>query len=203
MYPKIKICGLLRQSDIDSVNSAKPDYIGFVFAESRLKITAIQAESLRKNLSSEITPVGIFVNESIDNIISLAQNGIIDMIQLHGDEEEQYIEKIKSLIDTPILKGVSVLKVGDVQKWENSCANYLLFDSKGGASGQVFDWRLIGETQRDFFLAGGLTIKNIDSAIQTTNPFAVDMSSGVETNGFKDEKKIQAIISRIRGEAPL
>jgi len=198
LYPKIKICGLTRPCDIDAVNSAKPDYIGFVFAESRLKLSAFQAEELRKHLSRDIIPVGVFVNEPMDNIISLVQSGIIDIVQLHGDETEQYIEKVKSITNKPVIKAVAVNKTGDVQKWENSCADYLLFDSKGGGTGRIFDWDLIGETQREYFLAGGLNAENIDSAIKRTNPFAVDMSSGVETNGFKDEEKIKAIVSRIR-----
>ena len=186
----------MRQCDIDAVNAAKPDYIGFVFADSRLKITAAQAEELRKNLADDIIPVGIFVNEPIDNVLSIVQAGTIDIIQLHGDESEQYIEQLKSLTHKPIIKAVTVLKAGDVQKWENSCADYILLDS-GGATGKVFDWNLIGEVQRPFFLAGGLNIENIDSAMQL-QPFAVDISSGVETNGFKDEEKIQAIIKRVR-----
>jgi len=198
LYPKIKICGLLRPCDIDAVNFAKPDYIGFVFAESRLKITTFQAEKLRKNLSRDIIPVGVFVNEPINNIISIVQSGIIDIIQLHGDETEQYIARLKSLTDAVIIKAVAVIEAGDVQKWENSCVNYLLLDSKGGATGQLFDWNLIGEIQKRFFLAGGLNIENIHSAIQKTSPFAVDMSSSVETNGLKDEEKIKAIISKIR-----
>ena len=200
MYPKIKICGLSRQCEIEAVNLVKPDYIGFVFAESRLKVTAFQAEALRKNLSCDIIPVGIFVNDSVENIASFARCGMIEIIQLHGDETEDYIEKLKSLADKPIIKAVAVNKTGDAQKWEKSCADYLLFDSKGGASGQVFDWELIGEVQRDFILAGGLNIKNIDAAIQKTKPFAVDTSSGVETNGFKDEDKISKFIRRIRCE---
>jgi len=200
MYPLIKICGLTQPWDIDAVNIAKPDYIGFVFADSRLQINPFQAENLKKRLSPDITPVGVFVNETIDNIISIIRRDIIHVVQLHGDETENYIETLKSLTDKPVIKAVSVLKAGDVQKWLGTCADYILLDNKGGASGQPFDWNLIGEVNRKFFLAGGLNTQNIQSAIERLNPYGVDISTGVETNGAKDKEKVIAIIRRIRNE---
>lgn len=197
---KIKICGLSLLCDIEAVNEIKPEYIGFVFAESRRRVTPAQAEKLRTELSPDIMPVGVFVNETVEKIIPLIRNGIIDAVQLHGDETEKYIETLKSLTDKPVIKAISVLKAGDVQKWTDTCADYLLLDSKGGGTGQSFDWDVIGEVHREFFLAGGLNFENIQSAVLKTKPFAVDVSGGVETDGVKDREKIISIIRRVRNE---
>ena len=200
MRPKVKICGLTRQCEIDAVNAAKPDYIGFVFALSRLRISASQAGSLREKLSPQIVAVGVFVNEDIEKIIPLTESGIIDAVQLHGNETEEYIMALKSLTDKPVIKAIPVLKNGDVQKWSGSCADYILLDGKGGATGKPFDWDLIGKVSRQFFLAGGLNARNIQSAIEKTCPYAVDISTGAETNGIKDKEKIAEILRRVKGE---
>lgn len=200
MRPLIKICGLTRQCEIDAVNAAKPDYIGFVFADSRLKISVSQANCLRKRLSPDIIPVGVFVNEPIEKIMPLIRNGIIEAAQLHGDESEEYIKTLKTLTNKTVLKAIPVLKAGDVQKWSDTCADYILLDNKGGATGKPFDWNLIGEVRRKFFLAGGLNSENVKYAVEKFSPYAVDISSGVETNGLKDEEKIRTIIRRIRNE---
>jgi len=185
--------------EIDAVNHAKPDYIGFVFANSRLRIDGNQAEALRQRLSPHITPVGVFVNEVIPQIAALLKYGIIDMAQLHGDETESYIEKLKSLTDKQIIKAVAVLQAGDAQKWQHTSADYILLDNKGGASGKPFNWDLVGKLLRGFFLAGGLTAENIVHAIEKTNPYAVDISTGAELNGYKDKAKILALIEAVRG----
>ena len=195
---KIKICGMTRPCDIEAANAAKPDYIGFVFAKSKRRVEPEQAARLRSRLSADIVAVGVFADEAPENIASLLRLGIIGAAQLHGGEEEAYIKKLKTLTSMPIIKAVSVLKAGDVQKWAESCADYLLLDGKEGGSGGAFDWELIGEAKKPFFLAGGLNIENIEAAIKKTSPFAVDISSGIETNGLKDEKKIKSIISIIR-----
>ena len=195
---KIKICGLTRSWDIESVNIEKPDYIGFVFANSRRRVTPTQAMELRSKLAKEIIPVGVFVDETPENILQLVQNGVIEMVQLHGTETEEYIVKLKELTDVPIIKAISVQHTGDVQKWESTAADYLLLDSQGGGTGQAFDWSLIGKTPKPYFLAGGLDANNITNAISQTTPFAVDVSSGVETDGFKDPKKINEFIWRVR-----
>ena len=195
---KIKICGLTRLCDIEAVNAAKPEYAGFVFAESKRKVTPRQAEKLRAILSPDITLVGVFADETPENILSLVHSGIVDIIQLHGDENETYIEKLKAQTDKPIIKAVPVLNTGDVQKWADTCADYLLLDNKTGGMGRAFDWHLIGEAKKPFFLAGGLNIENIISAVLKIRPFAVDISSGVETQGSKDAEKIKAIIIKIR-----
>ena len=184
--------------DIEAVNTANPDYAGFVFAKSPRRVTPEQAADLRKRLSSNIIPVGVFVNEPIDSIMELIRSDVIEIIQLHGNETEEYIEKMKSVCESPIIKAVSVTSAGDIQKWDNTCANYLLFDNKTGGTGESFDWELIGKTKKPFFLAGGLNIENIEAAIQKTNPFAVDISSGVETDGLKDGEKIISIVKKIR-----
>ncbi|WP_230397677.1 phosphoribosylanthranilate isomerase [Novisyntrophococcus fermenticellae] len=195
---KVKICGLSRPCDIEAVNEVKPEYIGFVFAESRRKVTPQQALELRKMLEPDIIPVGVFVDEKAENIVSLMQNGIIDAVQLHGSENEKYIEKLKVLIKKPIIKAIAVQNEGDVQKWAATSADYLLLDNKGGGAGLSFNWNLIGKTDKPFFLAGGMNLENIKKAIEETNPFAVDVSSGVETDGFKDPEKIKEFIKRVR-----
>ena len=197
---KIKICGLSRICDIESVNLAKPEYIGFVFAESGRKVTPEQAKELRMKLLPDIIPVGVFVNEKPESIVSIVKSGIIDVIQLHGDETEEYIKEIKDLTGKPIIKAVSVIKAGDVQKFADTKADFLLLDNKSGGTGKAFDWDLIGEVNKPFFLAGGLNIDNVGLAISKSNPFAVDISSGVEVDGFKDRDKIMAIIRSIRND---
>jgi phosphoribosylanthranilate isomerase len=195
---KIKICGLTRPCDIDVVNDEKPDYVGFIFANSRRKVTPRLAMELRNKLSKEIIPVGVFVDETIVNILPLVQNSVIDIIQLHGAENEEYIVKLKELTTVPIIKAVSVQHPGDVQKWDSTSADYILLDNKGGGTGQAFDWSLIGKTEKPYFLAGGLDAENVTSAINQTTPYALDVSSGVETDGFKDPGKIKEFIRRAR-----
>jgi len=195
---KIKICGLSSPCDIESVNAEKPEYIGFVFAQSRRKVTRIQAANLRKILSPDIIPIGIFVDETIPNIVPLVSDGIIDIIQLHGSEDEEYIQNLRRLTDKPIIKAIGVQKKEDVQKWSATTADYLLLDHTSGGTGKTFDWDLIGEIRNSYFLAGGLNPENVTQAIQKTAPYAVDVSSGVETEGKKDPVKIREFIRRIR-----
>lgn len=200
---KIKICGLTRLCDIDAANEAMPDYVGFVFAESRRQVTAAQALALRERLHERIVPVGVFVNDDASHILALVEQGVIGAIQLHGEEDERYIEKIKtgirSISETMIIKAVSVSRIGDAQKWENTCADYLLLDNKGGGTGVCFDWRCIGHMRKPYFLAGGLGPGNIEAAINQVNPYAVDVSSGVETDGYKDSEKMKELVRRVRG----
>jgi phosphoribosylanthranilate isomerase len=195
---KIKICGLTRQDDIDMVNACMPDYIGFVFAESKRKVSPKQATELRQRLARGISPVGVFVDETIECVLFLIRGGVIDVVQLHGTEDEDYIKRLKELTDKPVIKAVAVQSPRDAQKWENSCVDYLLLDSKGGGTGQTFDWAQIGKTTKPYFLAGGLDITNVARAISETKPFAVDVSSGVEENGLKDRAKINEFIRRVR-----
>ena len=192
---KIKICGMRRPEDMEIANKYKPDYIGFVFAESPRKVSYDQARELSGLLSEDIVPVGVFVNEHMKLIVDLFKEGIIEMAQLHGDEDENYIKN---------LKAKSLEETGDYNKrlfeWRDSTADYFILDS-GKGSGKTFDWDLIDKDNEFFknsiFLAGGLNSENISSAIEEFNPFAVDLSSSVETNGFKDEKKIKEIVEII------
>lgn len=191
---KVKICGLKRECDIDYVNEACPDYIGFVFAKSKRQVTPEQAKVLKARLDKGILAVGVFVNEEIEFIISLVKEGIIDVIQLHGGEDNAYISKLKAITQASIIKAVNP------QNDYNYTADFLLYDNAGGGTGQAFDWRLLNKPNKPFFLAGGISLDNIDQALKTVKPFAIDISSGVETDGFKDRQKILDIVGRIRNE---
>ena len=196
---KIKICGLKRLDDIEIVNKYKPDYIGFVFADSKRKVTSDLACKMKKNLDSSIKSVGVFVDEDIDVIIKLYDEGIIDIAQLHGLENEEYIKKLKqkSNYQLEIINAIEMSDEKDLKEYDNSLADYLLLDS-GKGSGKTFDWRLIRkDLKKEFFLAGGLNSQNISQAIQEFNPYAVDLSSSVETNGYKDELKIKKVMEAI------
>ena len=197
--PRIKICGLSRMADIEAVNAARPDYVGFVFAESKRRVTRTQATELRKNLAPGIMPVGVFVNESINTIVSLIGHGVIDAVQLHGNEDEAYISSLRAACDKPIIKAVSMENPADVHRYDNSDADYILLDSGAGGTGKSFDWDMIEHIEKPLFLAGGLDINNVKEAIERVGPFAVDISSGVENDdGVKDGEKIKAIVKTIR-----
>ena len=196
---------------MEIANKYKPDYIGFVFAESPRKVSYEQARELSGLLSEDIVPVGVFVNEHMKIIVDLFKDGIIEMAQLHGDEDENYIKnlKAKSLEETgreiPVVNAIEInAENTDYNKrlleFKYSSTDYFILDS-GKGSGKTFDWDLIDKDNEFFknsiFLAGGLNSENISSAIEEFNPFAVDLSSSVETNGFKDEKKIKEIVEII------
>ncbi|GAB6153204.1 phosphoribosylanthranilate isomerase [Desulfosporosinus burensis] len=197
---KIKICGLFRDCDIDYVNEAMPDFIGFVFAKSRRQVSTEWAEAMRPRLRSEITPVGVFVNESLAKVAKLLKDNIIEMAQLHGEENENYIQALKTLTNKPIIKAVRVLSREDIEAAQHTLADYLLLDNGAGGTGESFDWSLVRQVkkQEPFFLAGGLKADNIEQAIAATSPYAVDLSSGVETDGMKDRDKILEIVRRMR-----
>ncbi|MDP4120160.1 MAG: phosphoribosylanthranilate isomerase [Bacillota bacterium] len=198
---KIKICGLTRADDIIAVNRFMPDYIGFVFAKSRRQVTYEQAVLLKDNLNPKIKAVGVFVDEPLPNIIKLIKDGVIDIVQLHGEEDEAYIKKLRQESNGPIIKAVRVQSAEQILKAEKLPCDMLLLDSyqkdQQGGSGKGFDVSLIPPLKKPFFLAGGLNNENIESMINKCRPFAVDISSGVETNGIKDEKKIEQIIKTI------
>lgn len=198
---KIKICGLSQECDIDFANDAKLDYVGFVFANSRRKITKKQAYILKKKLNSDIKTVGVFVNEDINFILELLNENIIDIIQLHGHEDEKYMLELKRKTDNPIIKAITVDKKDFISNFSNTLADYLLLDSGAGGTGMKFDWNLLDkEIKKPFFLAGGINAENVEQAIKLINPFAIDISSGVETNGYKDRYKILDIVRRVRCE---
>lgn len=196
---KIKICGLSRLCDIDYVNMTMPDYIGFVFApRSKRYVSPSQAAQLKARLSPCIKAAGVFVDEEAENILDIAGRGIIDIIQLHGSEDDHYISKLKAVSDVPIIKAFSIKSKKDIQTAVLSSADYILLDNGAGGTGDTFNWSLISGVSRPYFLAGGLTPNNVEQAVAINHPFAVDASSGVETDGVKDFNKIKAFIDTVR-----
>lgn len=199
MRSRIKICGLSRSCDIDYVNEAMPDYIGFVFAESPRQVNVGQAGALKEKLNPEICAVGVFVNERAEVIAGLAEQGIIRMVQLHGQEDEAYISQLRRRLDglsVGIIKAFSVKSAKDVKRACQSSADYILLDHGRGGTGQRFDWRLTEAADRPFFLAGGLCPDNIEAACRT-GAFALDVSSGAETDGRKDREKIKLLMKAV------
>lgn len=235
---RIKICGLSRPCDIDYVNASKPDYIGFVFAKSKRQVSPLQAAELKRRLNPDIRAVGVFVNEEPERIAGLVSDGIIDWVQLHGQEDEAYIDSLRKLLARageetecgrnnpgvgtesvcdnsgagegggchktaatqnacPIIKAFSIKTPEDVKNACKSSADYILLDQGAGGTGKTFDWHMIGEIGRPFFLAGGLGPDNVEAAMQT-GAFALDLSSGVETDGFKDAEKIELCVRKVR-----
>lgn len=197
---KIKICGLTRKEDIDAVNFALPDYIGFVFAKSRRQVDEHKAMALKSHLNPAIKAVGVFVNEDIEKIIRLCKSQIIDVIQLHGDENKEYINTLKSSVPNQIIKAIRIKDHQDL-KTDYPC-DFLLFDAfhpgQYGGTGKTFDWSIISNVKKPYFLAGGISLENILKVIEQYNPYCIDVSSGVETNGYKDPQKILDIVSLAR-----
>lgn len=197
---KIKLCGLTRPNDIEAVNELMPEYIGFVFAKnSRRYISPEEASKLKKMLNPKIKAVGVFVNEKINTVASLLNKGVIDLAQLHGTEDDRYIEKLRSFTFKPIIKAFQVRTSDDIRGAQSSKADFILLDS-GKGSGQSFDWELIKNISRPYFLAGGLDSENITTAVRSLKPYAVDLSSGIETDGVKDKKKMTAFTNAVRKE---
>ncbi|MBR3139251.1 MAG: phosphoribosylanthranilate isomerase [Methanobrevibacter sp.] len=197
---KIKICGIKRLEDIEIVNKYKPDFIGFVFANSKRKVSHNLALNLRKNLSEDISAVGVFVDADKKEILKLYNDGIIDIAQLHGNEDENYICDLKKKTQNKlkIIKAIEISQNTDLSQYDDYNSDYLLLDS-GKGSGKTFDWNLIKkDLKKDFFLAGGLNSSNISQAICEFNPYAVDLSSALEVDGFKDENKIKEIMEIIK-----
>lgn len=199
---KIKICGLSRPIDIDMVNDAQPDHIGFVFAKSKRQVSEEKAYELKQRLHSRIPAVGVFVNEDAEKIIGICQAGIIDIVQLHGDEDEAYLLELKRRISNPIIMAIRVRTVEDIIKADSMPSDYLLLDAyqedEYGGSGITFDWSIIKGLTKPFFLAGGINGGNVARAIALTKPYGIDVSSGVETDGYKDKNKITELIEKVR-----
>lgn len=195
---KIKICGLTRLEDVEAVNEAKPDYAGFVFAKSRRRITKEHAVTLRRYLDPEILTVGVFVNELPAIVAGYLEEGIIDLAQLHGNEDEVYIHNLRLQTGQPLIQAFSVSSEEDVEKAKKSSADYILLDHGKGGTGTAFDWSLLQNMDRPYFLAGGLGVENVEDAVRKLHPYAVDVSSKVETEGKKDREKIIEFVRRIR-----
>ena len=196
---KVKICGLSRAEDIAAVNRVLPDYIGFVFAPSRRRVEAKTAAGLKESLDPRIKTVGVFVNEEISAVAELHRNGIIEIVQLHGDEDDDYIRRLKDTCGCRVIKAVGV---GEALPMLPTAPDYLLFDTlseQRGGVGRAFDWNVLhGYRGPPYFLAGGLTAHNVVDSIALLNPFCVDVSSGVETGGIKDAEKIEMFVSLVR-----
>lgn len=201
---KIKICGLTREEDIEAVNRILPDYIGFVFfRKSHRFLTAEQAGALKKKLDPRIRAVGVFVDEKKEVVSDLLNRGIIDIAQLHGNEDEEYITSLREMTDKPLIRAFQIrsqdpsLIGGILKKAQESSADLVLIDS-GAGSGKVFDWSVLKDFPRDYFLAGGLDADNVEEAVRRTGAWAVDVSSNVETDKRKDAKKIQDFVEAVR-----
>ena len=195
---RIKLCGLMRREDIEVANELQPEFVGFVFAEkSRRKISVEQAADLKKKLRKEISAVGVFVKEKTENIAKIAERGIIDVIQLHGGEDENYFLQLRKLTSKPIIKAFKIRAAEDLKVAENCSAEFILLDS-GAGTGNIFDWQVLKNFPREYFLAGGLTAENVSDAINFLHPFGVDVSSGIESSGVKDEKKMRGFVDAVR-----
>lgn len=200
MKTKIKICGLKRIEDVISVNVAEPDYCGFIFnvSGSRRSIGAEQLNILVDMLNPEIVPIGVFVNEKTDVILRIVRESGIRMVQLHGQENGEIIHTIQSKAQVPVIKAVSVRSKEDVRSAVLSPADYLLFDCGEGGTGQTFDWNLLEDIPRLYFMAGGIGTHNMEEVLRRFSPFALDVNSSVETDGQKDGKKILAAVRMLR-----
>lgn len=202
MSTKIKLCGMFRDCDIDYVNEAMPDYIGFIvmFPKSHRNIDLETALRLKKRLAPNIRSVAVSVDAPVEQFAEFARSGVADMLQLHGNENAEYIAELRRLTDVPLIKAVKVTEFNDILKAQELDADYLLLDS-GTGSGQTFDHSLINRESitKPFFLAGGLTPENVREAALRVNPYGVDMSSGIETDKVKDREKILAAVNAMRG----
>lgn len=197
---KIKFCGLTRQEDILSANQLMPDLIGFVFWEkSRRYIEADAARRLRGKLAPGILAAGIFVNAPLEEVAGLLNSGVIDIAQLHGDEGEEYISNLRERTQKPIFSAFKIGTPEDLQRAALSGADCILLDAGMGA-GKSFDWKLLRDFNRPYFLAGGLNCENVREAVRTLHPYGLDVSSGIETNNVKDPKKMAAFMAAVREE---
>ena len=201
---KIKLCGLTRPCDIEAVNELQPDYIGFVFAKkSRRYVSPEKAEELKAMLAPGIQAVGVFVNEEPEQIAALFEAGTIDVAQLHGQESETEIRRLRELTDHPLIQAFRIDTEQDVERANASTADYVLLDSGAGGTGTVFDWDLLRAIRRPYFLAGGLDTENLGTVKAKLNPYGVDVSSGIETGGYKDKEKMTAFVAAARKEDTL
>ena len=216
--PKVKMCGISKVETIPAVVEAKPDYMGLVFAPSKRQVTVDQAKTLVEELhkqytkrynngaeqsnNDEIKTVGVFVNETLENLVTIAKEANLDVVQLHGDEDEAFIQSLKGRTNVEIWKAVQIRSAADAETWIDSSADMLLFDAyhkdERGGTGEVFDWSCLDEFERPFMLAGGIDSTNVARAIRTVRPYGIDISSGIETDGVKDDEKIKAFTNIVR-----
>ena len=216
--PKVKMCGISKVETIPAVVEAKPDYMGLVFASSKRQVTVEQAKILVEELhrcyakkygsdtehdkNDTIKTVGVFVNETVDNLVTIANEANLDAVQLHGDEDEAFIQSLKERTNVEVWKAIQIRTAADTEKWIDSSADMLLFDAyhkdERGGTGEVFDWSSLDAFERPFMLAGGIDSTNVARAIRTVRPYGIDISSGIETNGMKDDKKITAFTKIVK-----
>lgn len=202
---KIKMCGLRRPDDIIYANEYLPDYIGFVFAESRRKVSGEEAKNLGAQLDPFIKKVGVFVNEPLRSLISISEEAGLDIIQLHGDEGEEYIKEVKHETGKELWKAVRVRMVKDIQEAQRLPADKLLLDSFSeesyGGTGKVMDFAVLDQAdiRKPYFIAGGLTVENLPEILKKAEPYGIDISSGIETEGVKDREKMLKVIQCVRG----
>ena len=216
--PKVKMCGISKVETIPAVVEAKPNYMGLVFAPSKRQVTVDQAKTLVEELhkgcakkygsdtepdkNDTIKTVGVFVNETVDNLVTIANEANLDAVQLHGDEDETFIQSLKERTNVEVWKAVQIRSVADVEEWIDSSADMILFDAyhkdERGGTGEVFDWSSLDEFERPFMLAGGIDSTNVARAIRTVRPYGIDTSSGIETNGVKDDEKITAFTKIVK-----
>ena len=209
--PKVKMCGISKVETIPAVVEAKPDYMGLVFASSKRQVTVEQAkmlvEALHKQCKAQndtvsIKTVGVFVNETLDNLVTIADEANLDAVQLHGDEDEAFIQSLKERTNVEVWKAVQIRSAADAEAWIDSSADMLLFDAyhkdERGGTGEVFDWSCLDAFERPFMLAGGIDSTNVARAIRTVRPYGIDISSGIETNGVKDDEKITAFTKIVK-----
>lgn len=203
---KVKICGIKTLQDVEFVNRQKPDFTGFVFYSlSKRYVSLITARSLKAKLNKKIKSIGVFVNAPPEEIAAAAELGIINMVQLHGDETNAYIAELRKICTLPIIKAVRVREEADIKKAAFYNCEYFLFDTYGtasyGGTGRQFDTQLLKgiKINKPYFLAGGLNAGNVRSALKGLKPYAVDVSGGVESGGSKDEIKIKNFIKKVKG----
>lgn len=195
---RIKLCGLSREEDIRVANQCMPEYVGFVFWEkSRRYVTDETARRLKEQLHPAIKAVGVFVDEDMEKVVSLLRNDIINMAQLHGNEDASYIRELKARTGKPIIKAFRIETEADIERAKDSAADMVMLDS-GKGTGNTFDWLLIQTMDRPFFLAGGLSEENVKEAVEKLNPYAVDVSSGIEKDGYKDKTKMMEFVRAVR-----
>lgn len=193
---KIKLCGIRTFDDVRLINEAQPDFCGFIveFQKSFRSVSEAELRNLTAQVSPAIKKVGVFVNAQKNLVIRLLQENVIDIAQLHGQEDNTYIEEIKSQTGKQVIKAFSIKTKEDVEKALESPADYILLDQGGGGTGQTFDWSLVPEINRPWFLAGGLGADNLNTAIDSLHPWGIDLSSSLETNKKKDPAKIKQIM---------
>ncbi len=196
---KVKFCGMTRMEDIQVANELRPDYIGFVFASSSKRyIRPEDAAVLKASLDPRIQAVGVFVDEELEIVSSLLETGVIDIAQLHGEEDESYIRALQERSQKAVIKAFRVTSEADVTRAIYSPADAILLDA-GAGEGRVFDWQLLNNIERPYFLAGGLSPENVQDAASMLHPYALDVSSGIETDGRKDPQKMKSFMTKVRG----